>query len=801
MSRILLLLLVQCLLFAQSAFPQQGRVVDAVTGEGLPFATIKSTTGKEGLITDLNGNFKLPTSVQWQELEVSYLGYQTQRLSLTGKDNLVIKLHPQGSELGEVSFTPPYEKIRRILNQVIAHRDHNNPDKYDWYRCNIYHKMVVDIKPHDSLLHHDTSGDTRELVEFTEKQHVLLSETFSRRTWSQPQKLQEEVIASRLSGFKKSLFTSLVTDVLPFHSYSDFLLLNGKDYHNPVSKGYRQRYDFNLVDELEKGSDTLWVLSFRPKTNSAELLKGTLYINSSNYAIASLLATAYDPDLKRTIRIEQEYQQLGERWFPRELNYIIELVPPVESESGFKGDELSIIMKGNSKIDSIVFERDPRFRFNKRHTVRLMPGADERDVRLWDSVRTVRLSTKEERTYEFNDSLGTALKVDRFVPYLEKLVEAKFPVGPLDLQLKRIYSYNKYEGSRLGLGLQTNEKISKWFSIGGWGGYGIKDKEWKYGGFAEIYADRYKEFVVRVSYDKDLRDPGRVQLHPELDVNYLRQFLLYRVDEVERISLGTEAKAGYWSFTLNVSEEQIKPQYEYAYFHEGQSLQSFRAREVSLGFRYAFAERSAPLFGRYYSTGTKYPKLYGRLTAGSWESGSVQSTYFQALAAVSWRKHFNRIGREHFLVLAGKSWSDQPLPLSKLFAGNGFAFDEVAFYVFGGFLTMRPYDYYSDQFVSAFWKHDFDWHFYKPALSYPYLSIAHSYYQGTLSKQYAHKEVFFAVGSDGYHESGILVNNLLRFAYMNMFHINLNGGYFYHWEPTHNFQESGRFVVGVGVDL
>ena len=117
--------------------------------------------------------------------------------------------------------------------------------------------------------------------------------------------------------------------------------------------------------------------------------------------------------------------------------------------------------------------------------------------------------------------------------------------------------------------------------------------------------------------------------------------------------------------------------------------------------------------------------------------------YTQAVGAVLYNKHINRIGFEHFLITAGKSWSNEPLPLSKLFAGNGYRYDQFSFYAFGGFLTMYPYDYYSDRFVSAIWRHDFDWKLYKFKIpnskfsSAPNISLGFDYLYGTMD----HREV------------------------------------------------------------
>lgn len=781
-----------------------GLVIDAVTKQVLPFATIKLGSTGKGTVSDLDGKFDIKNASGADYIEISYLGYEPKKIPLPLSDKAaVIGLKQLSGSLNEVVITPPYEKMRRILNAAIAHRDQNNPDKYDWYRCKVYYKMTADASVPDSVLDKDTSADAKELKAMFDAQHLLMSETYSIRTWEKPQHLQEEVLGSRFSGFKKSMFTGLATDFLPFHSYNDYLTLNGKDYHNPVSPGFFQHYDFNLDDEILQGSDTLWILSFRPQKGYDEL-KGRVYINSDNYAIAYLLANAYDKQLNRSIRIEQQYKKTNGRWFPNSLNYILRYV----LQGGKTDIPYTIEMKGSTTIDSVNYTKDKDFRFDKVHTVKLEHNADELSDSLWKALRPIALDKKEARTYTFMDSLVSATHIDKYIHLLSKLPEGKVPIGPVDMALGRIYSYNKYEKSRLGLGLQTNEKILKWGSVGGWFGYGFGDKAWKYGGFAEVYFDPYKEFTFRFFYNKDLRDPGRIDLNRDLDKNYLRMYLMSRVDNVETDGGVVKKRFGYWTGEFAAYREKISPQYSYAFHTEGADYTSYTAREGSVKLRYAYAERSAPAFGIYYRTGTKYPVCYLRFTGGLLDYGTQQAKYLQALGAVTWHKHINRIGFEHILLEGGISRSDKPLPLSKMFAGNGFRYgQDISLYAFGGMLTMYPYDYYSDAFVSLIWRHDFDWRLFRADIREaglgcdPYLSIGYNMLVGSMQDPEVHKYVSFTVPRNAYHETGLMLNDLLRYRYLNLYYLTFNIGYYYHWTPVLDLSNNGRLVFGLGVEL
>ncbi len=783
------------------------KIIDALTKDPVPFATVKYGSAGQGLIANLNGRFEIPQEAN--KIEVSSMGYQTATIYLPLTIE-IIKLVPDNKALQEIVVKPPTEKIRRIINSAMANKPINNPDKYEQYRCNLYYKMVVDVVLPDSATK-DTSADTKEMLRFLDSNHLLMNETFSKRTWKKPQRLQEDIVATRFSGLKKSAFTSLVTNVLPFHSYTDYLTLNGKDYHNPISRGHEQYYRFGLVDEILQGTDTIWTLSFKPKGNNANDLTGTVNISSNKYAIAHIIARAYDTILRLNVRIEQEYALLHAdanttKWFPKHLNYIIDW--QLQSSK----PPTTMRMRGNSQIDSVAWSTDRNFIFDKTHTVRLQNNADQLNDSTWSKLRPIALNAKEASTYHIIDSIGEQFKFDKYMSYLTKLPEGKVPIGILDVDISRLFSYNAYEKVRLGMGLQTNEKLIKWLSVGGWAGYGFGDTHWKYGAFAEIYAGKYRDFILSTGYADDITDPGRIHISPDLDKSYLKSYLLQRVDRTKIWYVNAKWRKNYWTLSLAGMQQQILPQYKYTLRYNGAELKTFDVQEAGLSWRYAYAERTAPIFGSYYSIGSRYPIIYGRFSAGQLKSNSLQSNYYQALMAISWHKHFNRIGYEHILLEGGKSWSDKSLPLSKLFAGNGFKYNSesnISLYTFGGMMTIYPYDYYSDQFINLIFRHDFDWKLYKleskatSLSSAPNICLQYNMLYGALSNAYEQELVTFKTPQNPYNEAGMLLNNLIRLRYLNLYYITLNMGYFYHIDDlkAEYNSKNGRFVFGLGIEF
>ena len=85
--------------FAQSS-QVTGKVVDAVTNEVIPGATIKIKGTTVGTVTEINGSFRIKTA-EGQVLIASFVGYETMEIPVTGLP-LTIKLKENSKDLNEV---------------------------------------------------------------------------------------------------------------------------------------------------------------------------------------------------------------------------------------------------------------------------------------------------------------------------------------------------------------------------------------------------------------------------------------------------------------------------------------------------------------------------------------------------------------------------------------------------------------------------------------------------------------------------------------------------------------------------
>lgn len=124
----------------QSA-PQQksrvitGKVLDKNTKEPLPGATVKIKGTTIGTAADIDGSFKLTVLEDNKELEITFIGYASQFVTLRADNSVTIYLEPQTSEMEEVVVTGMFtrkadsytgavttikkEELQRVGNQNI----------------------------------------------------------------------------------------------------------------------------------------------------------------------------------------------------------------------------------------------------------------------------------------------------------------------------------------------------------------------------------------------------------------------------------------------------------------------------------------------------------------------------------------------------------------------------------------------------------------------------------------------------------------------------------------------------------
>ncbi len=410
---------------------------------------------------------------------------------------------------------------------------------------------------------------------------------------------ENKVIAVKTSGFDNPVFGQYFVSV--FHNSISFYKNNitlfalpvsedmtSAEYLSPLSDECLRSYNYLLEETYENPSDTLYLIEFHPKKGSNfNGLKGRLYISSNGWAVKNIVTEPFEKGLI-DFRFRQDYEFIDGRWFPSgldeeigfismKLNKKIQAVPVYRITSRISNVDFNPLIS----IDSINYEK-----------VYLDEAMILKSESILDASRPDSLSAVEKNTYQFLDSIGEKYNFNYWAELYPYLAVGKIPVKFIDIELEEFFKYNEYEGSRIGLGLSTNDKFSKALSLGGFAGYGIKDGEFKYGGHVKFYLARKSDTELRFSYQNNLKEPG---MDPRsgfelLSLNeYFRDYLAWRMDRfIEEKAELSFRLSRYLKISSSLSLREIMPTYEYEY--QGVPLTDFYADEIKISARYAYGE-------------------------------------------------------------------------------------------------------------------------------------------------------------------------------------------------------------------
>ena len=787
----------------------QGFIADSSTKHHLPFSTIHILHSSSGFLSDINGkyNFHLENIKAGDKIEISYLGYTSKTLLLSDLKNIdTIFLTRKTTELKEIVISSNINKIRKIVNNTIANKYFNNPDNYNTSECNIYYKMRMDVQnfPQDSFYYdkktHKKVKDTIKevLPDFlTDKSFLMLAETYSKRLYKKPQKINEIVLASRFSGLKKTYFTNTITEVLPFHIYGDFIKLNQVDYVNPIAKGWQNKYRFELEDEIHSGQDTIYLLSFFPKKNELfNSITGRVFINKHGYAISHIIGETTDTSKDWKIAFEQVYNLSEGGWFPSELNYTYSIKKIFSP--------LTVVMvNGHSIVDSVRINKPFSRSIEKAHSIKIDDSVDLRSNKEWAKIRMDSLSNREQNTYVVLDSFSKKNHLESILKTTSKLSLNRVEIGKFDLDLSRILKQNEYEGLRLGAGLITNNNISNYFSIGGWAAYGFKDRQLKGGASFIFYPRKNKDNWISFEVQHDYRKPGLVYLFEELNKNNGLSWVLREPDKINEYKLSGQYQLGYLQVNPEYKKTEIQSSAINTFSNNGEKYSSFNSQEVNVGLRYAYGEKRLPVLDYYIPFETYFPILYSRVSYGTISSGAFTENYLKLLAAMTYKHHTNRWGYDDIRIEAGLLYENQNkgMPKSFLFATNGIKLNEFSYYFKNGFVTMPPNLFYTDRYANLFYTHDFDKYLWQTKKSKPFISLSYNVGVGNLNSASLKANSIVQTYDKPYQESGIMINQLYKYN-LHFGEATFNVGGFYHWssgEPNLKTNSSIVFSVGLGL--
>ncbi len=781
-------------LYAQEGY-LSGMVIDSATREPLAFVSIVYNSSGQGVVSNLEGNFRIPKKGQIRYLKFRYVGYRDKSITLNPANlpsSIVIPMIAQPYEVAEVVIRPTENPAHRIIRKAAENRNINNPEKSGPFSYISYDKMYFGLEP-DTMKATSTADTMPELpfnmpdsVNFGKnrkgsidldrllnKQYLFMMENVSSRKFLSPENNKEEIIASKVSGISQPSFVVMARQFQSFSFYDNFITIANRQFLNPIAGGSTEKYFFQIQDTLfTEMNDTVFIISFRPyKGRNFDGMKGVLYINSHGYAVQNVLAEAHDQknDFFK-VSIQQQYDLIeGKRWFPVLLSSTVffsgsQMGGPALPESA----PLMVVGTGKSYIVNINF--NPEFKKSEFSDVQIemKPDAAKQTQETWNSYRIDTLNQKELETYRVIDSIGKAEHLDRTLTSFETVLTGYLPGRYVAFDLRRFIDYNGYEGFRFGAGGKTTEQVSKFFTFGGYLAYSLRDAAFKYSGNVTMNLLPKKELGLTFLYLNDVRESGGVRFNETWNISgsaFIRDYMV----EVMDITKEAQVSLSWRSFKFLTAQVYgshgiYTPTNGYGYSLSEENplmlLTTYNFTEAGIRLRYAFQETymKTPR-GNKFSMGTKYPVVFLNVARGGYAMNGYFK-YWRTEAKITRVFKTKSAGETRVALIGGIVTSG--VPYSKLYAGLS-SYKPFTLEAEQSFGTMRFNEFLSDHFVALFLKQDFGKLLFKPRGKFqPEIALVQNIGFGSLKDGQHHENIDYKTMGKGYFESGILINNIFR---------------------------------------
>lgn len=166
---LMLLVLALCGASAQSLREYKGHIVDASTGESIPYATVQTAPGK-GTLSNSNGDFTVLADSQCR-LRIRFVGYDEYVVE-AGKLPNPIRLKPATKVLKEVSVVAVSGLLKHMIDKL--NREYRTKSKKkSQYFCRVNELLVGHHELFETFLNAQSAVNLRELAFFSGKRAVL----------------------------------------------------------------------------------------------------------------------------------------------------------------------------------------------------------------------------------------------------------------------------------------------------------------------------------------------------------------------------------------------------------------------------------------------------------------------------------------------------------------------------------------------------------------------------------------------------------------------------------------------------
>jgi hypothetical protein len=711
------LVLLGSLLFAATLASAQettlsGTITDTRSKQTMPAVTIAVPGTSIGTSADNNGHYRLQLDRKYTRIVFSFIGYQSVTKDIIPGTNQEINvMMKEDTYLLKETVVIAGKKQRyrnkgnpavELIRQVIAHKNQNRVENYDYAEYHQYEKMIFALsnlsdkfkdkrifRNYQFLFQQQDStemGGKNLLPVYMEEK---LSHNFFRK---QPYFKKQIIEGDKQVKYDENFidnqglsayFNRMYQDI---NIYDNNVSMLGNQLLSPIADNAPAFYKFFITDTLKDVSPQLIELSFTPRTTTDLLFEGRIYITmDGNYAVEKAVLTVnknINLNFVRAMQVMLAFDKASDaRYHLSQSDLKIEFALNKKKGGGILGERVVMLSDFDINIPR------PVTTYQGASEVIAADAAEKTDE-YWNKNRPDSLKASEINIYKNIDSLQTIPSFRRTMDIATLVLAGYKSFGPFEMgPINTFYNFNPIEGFRLRAGGRTTTKLSKRYYSETYAAYGFKDQRWKYflsGSYSlnnkSIYS--FPQSYLRASFQHDTKIPGQ-ELQFVQEDNFFLSFKrgnndiltyndIFRFDYVQEFLNHFSYKVSFKKWNQHAAGPDVGGALYFQNTINGQPnlLPGINSTAVSGEVRFALHEKFYQ--GKLYRTPIpdKYPIFTLRYEQGLKGALGGDYRYESVTGNITKRFYLSQLGYADMSTEAGFIGGKVPFPLMDIHHAN-----------------------------------------------------------------------------------------------------------------------------------
>ncbi len=409
-----LLILLLCI----PAFAQVKGKITAKNGEPVPFASIVIAGTYNGTSSNEDGLYTLNLSQKGKHTIIfQCLGYKTREIKAdinTFPHTLNVTLEAEDYIIKEVTISNKDNPADAIIKNAIANRK-TNSEKTARFEADFYSRGIFRIKDAPQKILGQDLGDFGVVLDSTRSGVIYLSETVSRVKYQKPGKINEQVIASKISGDDNG-FSFNNAGAAEFDFYENYLPFE-VNVISPIADNAFNYYRFKLESSFyDQENHLINKIQLIPKRENEPTFSGYIYIVEDSWAIyavdVSITGKQVKQDILNKLNIQQSYgYNAKEKIWTKNVQTL-----------DFDAGIFTIGFSGRFSYvySNFVFEPEFDRKTFSNEVLTFTEESNKKDNSFWNSIRPIPLTDEEMADYTKKDSIQELKKSKAYLDSVDR---------------------------------------------------------------------------------------------------------------------------------------------------------------------------------------------------------------------------------------------------------------------------------------------------------------------------------------------------------------------------------------------